>query len=222
MLALNHYITPHIFSRGVWSRVICSIKHVLHHLDISCHYNSFFYLPKFKCKCRNFNAKLIMAWECWMDGRVYLWVAACTVQYRQYSCTVATACVQYSPALPGLAPLHYHWSPLSCDQALAQWSSPQLWFTLLIPWSVLCVTGVMSSWTGVNTVIMVFDSSGSSEGGRAVWMENVMPQHPPPSSMGLRSLPPYQPPPTPSRYNFPTYTSPWLVRVSSKRQRQSC
>merc|ERR1719445_979014 len=59
---------------------------------------------------------------------------------------------------------------------------------------------------------MVFDSSGSSEGGRAVWMENVMPQHPPPTSMGLRSLPPYQPPPTPSRYNFPTYTSPWLVR----------
>ena len=49
------------------------------------HYNSFFNVPIFKCKCRNFNAKLIVACELWMDVRVYLWVAASTVvQYNQY------------------------------------------------------------------------------------------------------------------------------------------
>ena len=72
---------------------------------------------------------------------------------------------------------------------------------------------------------MVFDSSGSSEGGRALWMENIMPTggvgypgHAPygPPAVGMRSLPPYQPPPPPSRYHYPTYTSPWLVRVSHK------
>ena len=43
-------------------------------------------------------------------------------------------------------------------------------------------------------------------------MDNLMP-----ASSGLRSLPPYQPPPTPSRYNYPTYNSPWLVRVRFTR-----
>ena len=73
-------------------------------------------------------------------------------------------------------------------------------------------------------LVMVFDSSGSSEGGprgagraQAVWMDNLMSVPGP-----LRSLPPYQPPPhpqpaPPSRYHHTTYTSPWLVRVSSNR-----
>ena len=73
---------------------------------------------------------------------------------------------------------------------------------------------------------MVFDScvpsSVETHGGRvgagAVWRDNVLPGGgggaPPLPHPGLRSLPPYQPPPTPSRHHFPTYTSPWLVRVS--------
>ena len=73
--------------------------------------------------------------------------------------------------------------------------------------------------------IMVFDSSSSSQGGRALWMENVMPgggggggggagYQPHPPVVGLRSLPPYQPPPHPTRAHYSTYASPWLVRVS--------
>ena len=67
--------------------------------------------------------------------------------------------------------------------------------------------------------IMVFDSSSSSQGGRALWMENVMPgggtgYQPHPPVVGLRSLPPYQPPPHPARQHYSTYASPWLVRVS--------
>ena len=58
---------------------------------------------------------------------------------------------------------------------------------------------------------MVFDSSSSSQGGRALWMENVMPGA---GQQPLRSLPPYQPPPHPGRQQFSTYTTPWLVRVS--------
>ena len=73
---------------------------------------------------------------------------------------------------------------------------------------------------------MVFDScvpsSVETHGGRvgagAVWRDNVLAGGgggaPPLPHPGLRSLPPYQPPPTPSRHHFPTYTSPWLVRVS--------
>ena len=70
-------------------------------------------------------------------------------------------------------------------------------------------------------IVMVFDSSGTSQGGpggsgraQAVWVDALM-------SGPMRSLPPYQPPPhpqpaPPSRYHQPTYTSPWL-RVSSNR-----
>lgn len=77
--------------------------------------------------------------------------------------------------------------------------------------------------------MMVFDH-GSGEGSRALWMENVL------SAGGgggaashhysgggasyggggptsLRSLPPYPNPPAPARY-YPTYNTPWLVRVS--------
>ena len=86
---------------------------------------------------------------------------------------------------------------------------------------------------------MVFDRCGSSRGGRPLWMENILPKgahgasyagggvSPPgdpygglspghTSVVGLRSLPPYHAPPIPppSRYHYPTYTSPWLVRVS--------
>ena len=88
---------------------------------------------------------------------------------------------------------------------------------------------------------MVFDRCGSSRGGRPLWMENILPKgaqgasyagagaspsHPgdpysgvapgQTSVAGLRSLPPYHAPPipTPSRYHYSTYTSPWLVRVS--------
>ena len=89
---------------------------------------------------------------------------------------------------------------------------------------------------------MVFDRCGSSRGGRPLWMENILPKgahgasyaggggspsHPGgdpygglapghTSVVGLRSLPPYHAPPIPppSRYHYPTYTSPWLVRVS--------
>ena len=70
------------------------------------------------------------------------------------------------------------------------------------------------------SLIMVFDSSSSSQGGRALWMENVMPgggtgyHQPHPPVVGLRSLPPYQPPPHPARQHYSTYASPWLVRVS--------
>ena len=65
---------------------------------------------------------------------------------------------------------------------------------------------------------MVFDSSGSSQGGRALWMENVLAGGGAGGVTGyptsaLRSLPPYHPPPPPARYQN-TYTSPWLVRVS--------
>merc|ERR1712013_950336 len=80
---------------------------------------------------------------------------------------------------------------------------------------------------GFQVDTMVFDSSGSSDGGRALWMENIMPTggvgypghlpHGPPA-VGMRSLPPYQPPSPPSRYHYPTYTSPWLVRVSHTNQ----
>ena len=92
---------------------------------------------------------------------------------------------------------------------------------------------------------MVFDRSGSSRGSRPLWMENILPKGahgasyagqgsygPPPivdyplppghaSVVGLRSLPPYHAPPVPppARYHYPTYTSPWLVRVSPARQR---
>jgi hypothetical protein len=75
---------------------------------------------------------------------------------------------------------------------------------------------------------MVFDH-GSGEGGRALWMENVLSaggggggavQSQPYGGGGptsLRSLPPYpNPPPAASaaaRY-YPTYNTPWLVRVS--------
>ena len=68
---------------------------------------------------------------------------------------------------------------------------------------------------------MVFDTSTSSQGGRALWMENVMPgagYHPVPQPPGLRSLPPYQPPPHPARQHYPTYASPWLVRVSEESE----
>jgi hypothetical protein len=75
--------------------------------------------------------------------------------------------------------------------------------------------------------MMVFDH-GSGDGGRALWMENVLSagsaaggatggysgagavQYGPTS---LRSLPPYPNPPVPARY-YPTYNTPWLVRVS--------
>ncbi len=67
------------------------------------------------------------------------------------------------------------------------------------------------------TFMMVFDH-GSGEGGRALWMENVLSagggtgaaQYGPTS---LRSLPPYPNPPVPARY-YPTYNTPYLVRVS--------
>ena len=91
---------------------------------------------------------------------------------------------------------------------------------------------------------MVFDRSGSSRGSRPLWMENILPKGahgasyagqgsygPPPivdyplppvhaSVVGLRSLPPYHAPPVPppARYHYPTYTSPWLVRVSPARR----
>ena len=142
-------------------------------------------------KCRNFNAKLIMAWD-WVVRDGWHGGATCGGQ-PVYSGTT----------WPGTVTL-----VLSCDQAMVTEITSVVIYSFD---AVQCCAVVM--WTGLN--IMVFDSSGSSEGGRAVWMENVMPQHPPPTSMGLRSLPPYQPPPTPSRYNFPTYTSPWLVRVSN-------
>ena len=58
---------------------------------------------------------------------------------------------------------------------------------------------------------MVFDSSASSQSGRALWMENVMPGY---QAGPLRSLPPYHPPPHPTRQQYSTYASPWLVRVS--------
>ena len=84
---------------------------------------------------------------------------------------------------------------------------------------------------------MVFDRCGSSRAGRPLWMENILPKgahgasyggggyseppvpYLPPghtSVVALRSLPPYHAPPMPppSRYHYPTYTSPWLVRVS--------
>ena len=80
-----------------------------------------------------------------------------------------------------------------------------------------------SSW-----VMMVFDH-GSGEGSRALWMENVLSAGGGSSSGGaagysgagavqygptsLRSLPPYPNPPAPARY-YPTYNTPWLVRVS--------
>ena len=85
-------------------------------------------------------------------------------------------------------------------------SSSQLCFTLV---------GIRVS---LARLVMVFDSSGTSEGGpggsgraQAVWMDALM-------AGPLRSLPPSQPPPhpqpaPPARYHQPTYTSPWL-RVS--------
>jgi hypothetical protein len=70
--------------------------------------------------------------------------------------------------------------------------------------------------------MMVFDH-GSGEGGRALWMENVLSagggagaaQYGPTS---LRSLPPYPNPPVPARY-YPTYNTPYLVRVSQEQWR---
>jgi hypothetical protein len=71
--------------------------------------------------------------------------------------------------------------------------------------------------------MMVFDH-GSGEGGRALWMENVLSagggtgaaQYGGPTS--LRSLPPYPNPPVPARY-YPTYNTPYLVRVSQEQRR---
>ena len=101
-----------------------------------------------------------------------------------------------------LSPVHVY-TPLPV-------SSSQLCFTLVgISVSLHC------------DIVMVFDSSGSSQGGsggsgraQAVWVDALM-------AGPMRSLPPYQPPPhpqpaPPSRYHQPTYTSPWL-RVSSNR-----
>ena len=92
----------------------------------------------------------------------------------------------------------------------------------------------------------MFDRQGSSRGGRPLWMENILPKgahgvsyspsfhgaggreqehfpgHLPPGhgSVALRSLPPYHAPPVPPpvRYHYPTYTSPWLVRVSGNQR----
>ena len=86
---------------------------------------------------------------------------------------------------------------------------------------VLRGRAVMHPWVDM----MVYDRGGMQ--GQAMWMENVLPGGGTnyPSHTGvvsgyghtpLRSLPPYHPPPPPARYHYPTYNSPWLVRVSAK------
>ena len=113
-------------------------------------------------------------------------------------------CLNY-PTLAWLVPI---WAPqLSCT-VLQCTLYPGTLHT--VNTSVVIYTYYVMHFVTWSDLRMVFDSSGSSAGSRAVWMENVMS---PGQGSGMRSLPPYQPPPTPSRYNYPSYTSPWLVRV---------
>ena len=119
--------------------------------------------------------------------------------------------VEHRQCLPGSHP-PLHTALLS---TLVQYS-PEHW--CLSVELIITVTTQLSSHQSWSTRVtsgwwcdMVFDRDGAS--GRAVWMENVMPGSSGHSSAGVRSLPPYQAPPTPSHRYFPTYTSPWLLRV---------